>query len=1401
MVYPNPPGYRGNFTVLSPKNWFRVLFNQSKFVQSAELNDLQTIIQDQLGKGFSGIFSDGQFLSGGVPTVSTTGGVTSVNITAGLIFAVELFQNIPAGSCVITGVGNEVVYLTIAEDTITATGANGTTQDTSLNDPASGAEAFNKPAADRLGFVYSYTLNSGTVPVVTLVNGQIVQSSNSQGLLAQFLATLAQYFFETDGSYLTTLPGLLPSNTDSASNNPTQFTLIVDGGVGYNQGYRAQNKGKTPLAVLKPMTGNSVQDEPQTFLSGTLTYSLNNSPILGMQQVAATLSSGTINMTRGSGTNLDAIPTQYTPVNSIVSVSQSPHGTYTVSSDYIRTGNNVQWTGTGSTPSPGSTYQVVVTYNKVLTQGVRVLTTVTGETHTTSGGSTTALTNSDVSAITQVQNTSTHANYVLGTDYTLNATRTSISWLNVPSSGTGISVNYSYWAHSTEGDFVARDSFQDATGDVLYYAAPSTDVSGNAINYLSQVSLNTTSGNTPVNDTDVDFYYQYTTGRIDVLAWNSQGVLDIVQGTPSANPSPPILDDTYLCIAKLHLPPEATATTMSIEWYANLTQTEVELNTLSQTVDNVLYDLAQFQLQTNAASQTAPTDLIGILADPFTDTTIGDISNPIFSGTYDLINNLFYLPRTAGLANPTVSSVSNAVLDSTQYCYTLPYVEQLAAAQIFYTTPQVVNSFGAVNLNASVASTPGIVMSYATNLTVLVRSTSNLTNLAPAMLANSNLLINLSNPTQSGAALPQSVSTTSQLLGFVNVSQTLLTQSQGWSTAQEGAFYQGSTSAPATATTIVSNTWATVQQQITTNTISASPSETVKLTGSNFRPGDRAVTCTLDGVPLTMTATGSTSQETASGYTNGVQANGSGAWTANITTPANMSDGVHQLNFSAHNLSNGAITSLASCSFGSGLNTTSITEYVTVRPPSKVPCSQVPAYALTGVLGAGTPSAQVISSVSGPFAYTIAYAIAQCVAASVTLNPTLVATAIMTALQETTLGHSGIANTLATAWANAVNVSSNNVTANANAILAVSAYASYAQLPLTSIALCSLDPLAQTFTLANDSFITSVQLWFTNSTADTVQVAIATVEDGIPTGDYLAVAVLPGSSINSNGTATKFTFPTPVFVSGETEYAFIVATNDNLLAVETAVLGKTDLNGGGLVVSNPAVGTMLQSSNGSSWEVVNGQDLRFNINVASFTSTTGTINFGAVTFAQASCIFAFYMPFYLPDGTVGVKFQYSTDNTNWLDYSPAVETNLGGAFGTIYLRVLLLGTSSMSPVVFNSTILQYFIWQLSGTYTHRRITFQSDNEYRFAHVYVNATIPGNTAIACQVSSDDVTWHNATLQSDQLQVSATVTQYHFLFDFGSSNNQLYCRARINLTSTVDSVTPSIGEFRLVCSELD
>lgn len=164
------------------------------------------------------------------------------------------------------------------------------------------------------------------------------------------------------------------------------------------------------------------------------------------------------------------------------------------------------------------------------------------------------------------------------------------------------------------------------------------------------------------------------------------------------------------------------------------------------------------------------------------------------------------------------------------------------------------------------------------------------------------------------------------------------------------------------------------------------------------------------------------------------------------------------------------------------------------------------------------------------------------------------------------------------------------------------------------------DPLAQTFRLDQSRHVTAVSLRFTAKGADAnkVVVEIRETELGIPNGVTLAEGVLQGSAITLNAW-NKIGLTRPVFLQAGVEYSIVVLTDDPVHAVALAELGKFDSAANQFVTSQPyTIGTLLKSSNASTWTPQQEADLTFRIHAASFTSTTRTVPLGPLRIGTAT---------------------------------------------------------------------------------------------------------------------------------------------------------------------------------------
>lgn len=167
------------------------------------------------------------------------------------------------------------------------------------------------------------------------------------------------------------------------------------------------------------------------------------------------------------------------------------------------------------------------------------------------------------------------------------------------------------------------------------------------------------------------------------------------------------------------------------------------------------------------------------------------------------------------------------------------------------------------------------------------------------------------------------------------------------------------------------------------------------------------------------------------------------------------------------------------------------------------------------------------------------------------------------------------------------------------------------------------DPLAQTFLVKQKggAFLTKVDVFFATKDANIpVTLEIREVINGYPGKTVLPfsrVTLKPefvnlstnkvdmpdGTQANSYDTATTFTFPSPVYVQDNQEYALVLASDSNGYKVWISNLGDKIPNSSRTISEQPYAGVLFKSQNGSTWTANQDQDLKFTIYRAQFDTT------------------------------------------------------------------------------------------------------------------------------------------------------------------------------------------------------
>jgi hypothetical protein len=192
-------------------------------------------------------------------------------------------------------------------------------------------------------------------------------------------------------------------------------------------------------------------------------------------------------------------------------------------------------------------------------------------------------------------------------------------------------------------------------------------------------------------------------------------------------------------------------------------------------------------------------------------------------------------------------------------------------------------------------------------------------------------------------------------------------------------------------------------------------------------------------------------------------------------------------------------------------------------------------------------------------------------------------------------------------------------------------------------------PLVQTFFTPkpltnktdNGIFCSSVNLYFRqkptgSGTKFPVDVYLVQTVNGYPTSTILGsvavrwenIATTDGvvtyPSAANTATATKFSFPDPIYLAPGTEYGLVVYSESPDYDVWAGILGQLSINqslaGVRLASTPPYVGQFFKAQNASAWTPIPNQFLMFTLNKAQFSLTPAAVQLAVQPYSQNTYI-------------------------------------------------------------------------------------------------------------------------------------------------------------------------------------
>lgn len=340
--------------------YHQVLYKSGMHVQSAELNETQLILKQDI-KGVADCFlKDGDVQSG----VQIIIDEKKVTVTEGKIYLEGVVRDFHSQTVEITGKGIERIGVKIVEEVVSAV------KDKRLLSPAAGFPNYGLEGADRLKQEVLLTVNDDDATTIFLLqDGNLINDKvNDDGtLIDRFNATLARRTYDESGHYK--VWGLELSQKNQYDEDSLYLTLSE--GKAYVEGWEVEKQTATTIPVKRSTATRHVFSEPKVYENQTNQYRLNNFPVSDIKRVTALISVSTVQTRQGSINGSDPIASRYSPVVDIQSIKQvNSEVTYKKNEDFVLEGDTVRWLQGGKQPNLGATYNITFTYNKQMIHGV-----------------------------------------------------------------------------------------------------------------------------------------------------------------------------------------------------------------------------------------------------------------------------------------------------------------------------------------------------------------------------------------------------------------------------------------------------------------------------------------------------------------------------------------------------------------------------------------------------------------------------------------------------------------------------------------------------------------------------------------------------------------------------------------------------------------------------------------------------------------------------------------------------------------------------------------------------------------------------------------------------------------------------------------------------------------------
>ncbi len=353
----------------TPTNRARLVFPARNLVQAAELNEMQSIIEQRGRRVSNMVAKDGDRQSGG--NIILTAGSTSItaDLAAGSVYAKGDIR--PVAAATITGLpltGEIQVGIKLVRTLVTSV------EDPTLLGLVPGTLSEGEPGAAREVETATWALLNDTQPgqfyaVYTIKDGAIIDNGTPP-TLSGVNAAIGEYDLNAHGNYI-----VYGCEVTAIGKNGSNQIFSISAGRYNCLGFARLREMAIRHSQAEDPALELISTEPHTFtaVTGGQTTITVNRPAIADVLSAVVPKRVTETVTRGTvAGGQDAL--QHSSVVAIESIVQG--GTTFAGTVYALAGDNVSWAPTGAEPVSGSTYSVTYIYNAAVTPDEVTPTTV-----------------------------------------------------------------------------------------------------------------------------------------------------------------------------------------------------------------------------------------------------------------------------------------------------------------------------------------------------------------------------------------------------------------------------------------------------------------------------------------------------------------------------------------------------------------------------------------------------------------------------------------------------------------------------------------------------------------------------------------------------------------------------------------------------------------------------------------------------------------------------------------------------------------------------------------------------------------------------------------------------------------------------------------------------------------